>query len=116
VLCLLEQRPRDVEIHRELADLALGRYQLAVLDRPRARLQALTSGGEELLAPLSDPPRGLAALARQQVKRLAAQQPQHDLLLAPGRPAHLALSSGCALGALVSIPASMTPDIVTSSV
>src|SRR5581483_11866414 len=84
-----------------LADLALRLGELAVLDRARAGPQALAAGGQERLTPGGDPPRRLARLPGVQIERLAPQQSQDDLLLAPNRPAHLALASGRALGALV---------------
>jgi len=99
VLDLLEQSAGDVEVHRQLADLALGLGELAILHRPRPNLQALTAGGEKLLTPLRDPPGRLAGLAGEQMQRLPAQQPQDHLLLGPLPP---------------SIPASMTPDMRTS--
>src|SRR5215212_6485191 len=39
---LLDQAAEDVVVQRQLADLALRVGQLAVLDRPRTRLQTLT--------------------------------------------------------------------------
>jgi len=90
-----------VDLDRLGADLALRFAQLALFWWRRSRLQALATGGEEVLAPTGDPTGRLTALAGERVKRLAPEQAQHQLLLAARRPAHLPLAFGCALGALV---------------
>src|SRR3954447_17366211 len=88
-LDLFQQRPGDVEVHRQLADLALRIGEAALLDGRRTRLEALMTGLQEVLAPAGDHPGGLPGFPRQGVQALAAQQPQDDLLLAARAPAHL---------------------------
>jgi hypothetical protein len=97
---LVIQRPQDVQIHRQLADLALRLGQPTILNQRRPRLQPLTATGEELLTPSADPTSRLTALTRQQIQGLAAQQAHHDPLLTPGAPAHFALAYGSLLRAL----------------
>jgi hypothetical protein len=97
---LVVQRPQDVQIHRQLADLALRLGQPTILNRRRPGLQPLTPAGEELLTPGADPPGRLTRLTRQQIQRLTAQQAHHDPLLAPRAPAHFALAYGSLLSAL----------------
>src|SRR4029450_11124321 len=53
-LDLLQQRLDDVQVHRQLADLALRVEELAVLDRRRPGLEALMPGVQEVLAPPDD--------------------------------------------------------------
>ena len=120
VLCLLEQRPRGVEVHRELADLALGlvkrdpRPAATSPLGPRARRPGTPQ-------PRGDPPRWLPGVARQQIERFTAQQAQdHPPCTArfqrvcrhPSGDASPRWSPGSLCS---SIPASMTPDIVTAS-
>lgn len=79
---LLDQRLGDVQIHRQLTDLALRIRQPAILDRRRPGLQALMAGLQEVLTPAGDRARGLPRLPRQRVQALATQQPEDHLLLA----------------------------------
>src|SRR5215210_4940192 len=53
---LLDQRPQDVVVEGELADLALRVGELALLHRPRAALQALLAALQERLTPPADRP------------------------------------------------------------
>jgi hypothetical protein len=53
---LLVERPQDVQIHRQLADLALRFDQPPILLRARPALQALPAGSQELLTPRADRP------------------------------------------------------------
>jgi phage/plasmid-like protein (TIGR03299 family) len=100
VVFALQQRLDDVQLHRELPDLALRLTQGNILNRQRAGLQPFTASHKELLTPAADPPGGLAALTCQQIQGLATQQAHHDPLLAPGAPAHFALAYGSLLRAL----------------
>jgi hypothetical protein len=119
VALLLQQGLDDVELHRELTDLALGLAQRDVLDWRRASLQALAPRRQELLTSHADPTSGLTRLAREEIKRLATQQAHHD---PPLRPAlqrtsrsptarcFVRWTSSCA----PSIPTSVTLDMLTS--
>src|SRR4051794_28090998 len=105
---LLDQRPQDVVVQRELADLALRVGELALLDRTRPTLQALLAALQERLTPPTDRPRRLAGLTRQRIQRLTPQQPQDHLLLAPRAPAHLP----AALRATVRRAEARAPDLI----
>ncbi len=96
MLCLLQQRLGDVEVERELADIALGLGQAAI--RPAGWPVSLAS--------------------RSSVSPRKSRRTTSSLRRALQRTSRLA--SGSPLGTpeprSFSIPASMTPDIVTSSV
>src|SRR5439155_15226578 len=114
VALLLQQRPQDVDLELELTDLALRVSELALFSRPRPRPQPLAARLKELLPPGGDPPRRLPALTREQVERLAAQQPEHQLLLAARAPAHLATRLRLATRRAGAQPRTVHPNLPNS--
>src|SRR5439155_10695624 len=114
VALLLQQRLEDVDLHRQLTDLALRFLQRPLLSGQRPRLQPLPAGSEELLTPGSDPTSRLARLPREQIERLAPQQPEHHLLLAARAPAHLPARLRLAARRAGAQPQSLHPNLPNS--
>jgi hypothetical protein len=71
VLDLLQQRPEDVVVHRQLTDLALRVCQPTIVNRRQTSLQALLTGDDEVLTPPADRAGRLTGLARKRVEALA---------------------------------------------
>jgi hypothetical protein len=78
--------PQQLDFHAELADPLHGRGELAVGGVGLALLQRAVERGLGLLAPLLELERRQAELAGEQFGRLAAQQAQDGLALAPDAP------------------------------
>src|SRR3954471_19672868 len=79
--------PQQFDLHREFADPLHGRRELAVSWVSLALLQRPLPCRLRLLPPLLELEQRQAELAREQLGRLAAHQPQHHLALARRAPA-----------------------------